>query len=179
MAAEFTVTAAVPVDVNVIDCVAAVPTFTLPKLKVEALIVSVGVLVLKIRLKVADAPPALAVSVTDCAELTDETLAVKPALEAAAGTVTEAGTVTALLLLAKPTAKPPVVAAAFSVTVQLSVPVPVIEPLAQLRLVNTGKPVPLRLIKVEVPLEELLLIVSCPVALPADAGWNCTVSVAV
>ena len=35
--AEFTVTGAVPVDVNVSDCVVAVFTVTLPKLKVAAL----------------------------------------------------------------------------------------------------------------------------------------------
>jgi hypothetical protein len=75
-------------------------------------------------------------------------------------TVTVAGTVTAELLLARLTANPPLAAATFSVTVQLSVPAPVIDPLVQLSPLNTGTPVPLRLIKVEVPLKELLVNVS-------------------
>lgn len=78
-------------------------------------------------------------------------------LLAPAGTVTEAGTVTALLVLARFTAKPPVAAAAFSVAVQLSVPAPVIEPLEQVSALNTGMPVPLRLIVDDVPLDELLV----------------------
>jgi len=39
--------------------------------------------------------------------------------------------------------------------------------------------VPLRLITVEVPLEELLVRVNEPLAAPAIRGSNCTVSVAV
>ena len=42
MAAELIVTGAVPVDVNVSDCVVAVFTVTLPKLKVAALTVNCG-----------------------------------------------------------------------------------------------------------------------------------------
>ena len=42
IAAEFTVTGEVPVDVNVNDCVVAVFTVTLPKLKVAALNVNCG-----------------------------------------------------------------------------------------------------------------------------------------
>lgn len=42
IAAEFTVTAAVPDDVRVNDCVAAVFTVTLPKLKLAALTVNWG-----------------------------------------------------------------------------------------------------------------------------------------
>jgi len=67
----------------------------------------------------------------------------------------------------------------FSVTVQLSLPAPVNDPLAQLSAVSAGTPVPLRLINVEVPLDELLVRISCPVAAPAVVGSNCTVSVAV
>jgi hypothetical protein len=122
---------------------------------------------------------ALAVRVTASLVLTAETVAVKPAVVAPAATVTLAGTVTALLLLARLTANPPVAAAAFRVTVQLSVPDPVIDPLAQLRALNTGTPVPLRLTRVEEPLEELLVRVREPEAAPAAVGSNCTVSVAV
>ena len=47
---------------------------------------------------------------------------VNAALLAPAGTVTDAGIATAMLLLARLTAKPPVGAAPLNVTVQLSVP---------------------------------------------------------
>ena len=94
-------------------------------------------------------------------------------------TVTEAGTITAELLLARATRTPPLTAAEFSVTVQLSVPTPVIDPLLQLSPLNTGTPVPVRLIRVEVPLVELLVKVKEPESVPAAVGSNCTVSVAV
>jgi hypothetical protein len=111
--------------------------------------------------------------------LTEDTVAEKLPVVDPAATVTDAGTVTAVLLLARLTANPPLAAATFSVTVQLSVPVPVIDPLVQLSPLNTGTPVPLRLITVEVPLDELLVRVSCPLAGPAVAGLNCRASVAV
>jgi hypothetical protein len=42
IAAEFTVTGDIPVEVSVTDCVVAVFTVTLPKLKLAALIVNSG-----------------------------------------------------------------------------------------------------------------------------------------
>lgn len=104
--------------------------------------------------------------------LTEETVAVKLAEVAPAATVTDAGTVTAELLLARLTTNPPLADAAFNVTVQLSVPAPLIEPDAQLNPVSTGTPLPLRLITVEVPLEELLVSVREPETPPAAAGSN-------
>jgi hypothetical protein len=86
---------------------------------------------------------------------------------------------TALLLLARLMAKPSVAAAAFSVTVQLSVGAPVIELLARFSAVSTGTPVPVNVTAEVVPVEELLLIVNVPFAGPAAIGSNCTVSVAV
>jgi hypothetical protein len=177
--AALTVTAAVPVEDRVSVSVAAVFTFTLPKDRLDELTLSVGTAALNVSAKVFDTLPALAVRVAVCAVLTEETVAVKVAVVEPAATVTEAGTVTALLLLARLTAKPPVGAAAFRVTVQLSVPDPVNDPLVQLSALNTGTPVPLRLTTVEVPLEELLVRVSEPEAAPAVVGSNCTVSVAV
>jgi len=91
---------------------------------------------------------------------TEETVAVKLAVVAPAAAVTVVGTATAALLLDRLTAKPPLPAAAFRVTVQLSVPAPVREPLPQLKELNTETPVPLRFIRVEVPVEELLVSVS-------------------
>jgi len=70
--------------------------------------------------------------------LTEDTVAVKPAVVAPAATVTLAGTTTAVLLLARLTARPPLGAAAFSVTVQLSVPAAVIDALAQLNPLKIG-----------------------------------------
>jgi len=65
-------------------------------------------------------------------------VAVKLALEAPAATVTEDGTATFVLLLERLTARPPLPAALFRVTVQLSVVVPLIEELAQLTAVSVG-----------------------------------------
>ncbi len=129
--------------------------------------------------KVCATPPALAVNVTVWAVLTEETVAVKLPVVDPEATVTLPGTVTAELLLARLTANPPLAAAVFSVTVQLSVPAAVIDPLVQLNPLNTGTPLPLRLITVDVPLDELLVKVNEPVAAPATVGSNCTVSVAV
>ncbi len=62
--------------------------------------------------------PALAVSVTLCAVLTELTVAVNPALVCPAGILIEDGTVTAELLLDRTTVNPPLAAATFSVTGQ-------------------------------------------------------------
>ena len=155
------------------------PTETLPKLTLVALTVRVAVDAPSVRAKVFDELPALAVRVTVVELLTVPAVAVKLALVAPEATVTDEGTVTAALLLARLTASPPLAAAAFSVTEQVSVPAPVIEPLVQLNALSTGMPVPLRLTAVEVPVEELLVRVSVPVAVPAAAGSNSTLSVAV
>jgi len=177
--AALTVTAAVPVEDRVSVCVVAVFAFTLPKARLEALTLNVDTEAPNSSAKVFATLPALAVRVAVCAVLTDETVAVNVALLAPAATVSVAGTVTALLLLARLTVNPPVAAAAFRVTVQLSVPAPVNDPLAQLNALSTGTPVPLRLTTVEVPLEELLVRVSEPEAAPAVVGSNSTLSVAV
>ena len=87
---------------------------------------------------VFDTPLALAVNVAVVVVLTEETVAVKFALVAPDATVTVAGTTTAELLLARLIVIPPVVAAALSVTVQLSVPAPVNVPLVQLSPFKTG-----------------------------------------
>jgi hypothetical protein len=84
-----------------------------------------------------------------------------------------------VLLLARLTMYPPFPAAAFNVTVQLSVPAPVIDPFAQVSPFSTGTPVPFRLTVVDVPLDELLLSVRAPVEAPVPVGANWTVNVAV
>ena len=88
--------------------------------------------------------PALACSVADWVVVTAVAVAVKVAVVAPAATVTDAGTVTEVLPLERLTPKPPVAAAAFRATVQVSVAAPVTEALAQVRPVSTGTPVPLR-----------------------------------
>jgi hypothetical protein len=96
--------------------------------------------------------------------LTDDAVAVNPALVAPAGTVTADGTVTALLLLARLTARPPLPAAAFSVTVQVSAADPNRALLAQLNelkvVVLAAAPVPLSPITIVPLLEALLAIIS-------------------
>ncbi len=127
------------------------------------LTLNVGVPALNCKAKDSVTLPALAVSVTACAVLTDETVAVNAALVALAGTAKLAGTATAVLLLDRLTLCPPLPAAPLKVTVQLSVPEPVMEPLAQESPLNTGAlatPVPLRLIVVEGLVEELLVMVT-------------------
>ena len=115
--------------------------------------------------------------------LTDDTVAVKLAVVVPAATVTVAGTVTAELLLARFTAKPPLSAAALSVTVQLSVPAPVMEPLVQFNELNTAglaaTPVPLSP-TTSVPFTAASLeIVSAPVAAPIAAGEKLTLRLSV
>jgi len=151
----------------------------LPKATLVALTLSVGAAALSCRAKDALAPPALAVNVAVWAVLTDATVAWKLALEAPADTVTVAGTTTALSLLARLTVNPPVVAAAFSVTVQVSVPPPLMELLLQLKALSTGTPVPVNVTRDEVPVEELLVMVNCPVFAPVDVGSNWMLRVAV
>jgi hypothetical protein len=146
---------------------------------VVAFTLSVGTAAPSDRAKVLVTLLALAVRVAVWAVVTEETVAVKVAVVEPAATVTVAGTVAALLLLARFTVNPPVAAAAFSVTVQLSVPDPVNDPLVQLSPLSTGTPVPLRLTPVEVPPEELLVRLSEPEMAPAAVGSNCTVRVAV
>jgi hypothetical protein len=103
---------------------------------------------------------------------------VNPALTASAGTATVLGTITAELLLDRFTISPPLGAEVVSVTVQVSVPNPVMAPLLQDSALNAAEPVPvvpvpLKLITGVPDVEELLATINCPVAVPAAAGLNC------
>jgi hypothetical protein len=111
--------------------------------------------------KVALALPYVAVSVAVCEELTAVTVAVKPTLVEPAGTVTLAGTVTAVLLLTRPMAMPPVGAAAVKLAVHVSVPALLMDAWLHEMAFNVGEvvPVPLRL-TARFPCEELLAIVN-------------------
>jgi hypothetical protein len=115
----------------VIVCVIAEFTESLPKFKVDALTPNLAEDAPHCSEKVLVAPPSLAVNVAVWLLLAAATAAVNPALVAPAATVTDDGTVTIELLLARATVVPPLGAAADSVTVHASVPAPVIVPVLQ------------------------------------------------
>ena len=124
----------------------------------------------------------MAVKVAACALATEAIVAEKAALVALAGTVTVAGRVTAALLLERLTLSPPLPAGALRVTVQASVPEPVIETLEQesaFSVPGATVPVPLRLITADGFVDELLVSVRAPVAAPVAKGSKWTASVAV
>ena len=141
-AAEFTVTAAVPVDCRVRDCVAGVPTGTLPKATLLAPTVRVAPAAdpdgLSARANVSFAPSAVAVRVAEADELTAATVAVKPMLVELAGISTEEGTFTAVLLLLRSTRIPSLGAAETSATVQASEPLPDMDALVHDKLLSAG-----------------------------------------
>ena len=85
------------------------------------------------------APPAEAVIVAVFVAVTAEAVAVKPAVVELAGTDTVAGTVREEVLLLRLTVTALVVEAELSVTVQESVPLPVIEESAQVRPESVGE----------------------------------------
>ena len=103
---------------------------------------------------VFETEPWAAVSVTVWDDDTDATLAVKFTLVAPEGTVTDAGTLSEVLLLERLTVTPALVAAELMVTVQLSVPAPLIDELAQLNPVSDAvaweEPLPCSLIQPDV-----------------------------
>ncbi len=119
--------------------------------------------------------PCVAVSVTVCEAPTLDTLAAKLALFAPCGTNTETGTLTALLLLARLTVMPPAGACALNVTLQLSVPAPIIDELVQLTPDNEGveeEPLPCNFIVSPTLTLELVtpFTLNCPVESVADPG---------
>ena len=119
--------------------------------------------------------PCVAINVAVCEDATADTFAVKLAFFAPDATVSEAGTETALLLLARLTTVPLVGAAAFRVTVQASAPAPTIDEFAQFSPDNEGvvlDPFPCSFTD-PVRVTELLVIaftLSWPVESVADLG---------
>jgi hypothetical protein len=158
--APATITAVLPVEDRTSCCVAAELTGTLPNERLDELMPSTGAAAPRCTAKVRATPPTLAVSVAAWIDVTAETFAVKPALVVPPRIVTAEGTLTALLLLVKLTPRPPLGAVEFSVTVQLSVPAPVIDPLEHVNPLSTGTPVPFRARDVDEPLDALLPIVN-------------------
>jgi hypothetical protein len=100
-----------------------------------ALRLSAGVVVFSSTVNVCETPPAVAVRVAVCVVLTAVAVAVNAALDAPAATVTDDGTFTAELLLARLTVSA-LLAGADSVTVHESVPAPVSDALLHERAVT-------------------------------------------
>ncbi len=116
--------------------------------------------------------PVDAVRVADCALETEATFAMNVALVAVAGTDTTPGTVTAPLLLARPTLTPPLGAEPDKLTVHESDIDPVMDVLLHFTALTVGVPVvpvPLRL---TADVGVLLNKVSCPVIELAEVGSN-------
>lgn len=173
-----TVTASIPVDESVSDCAAAVPTATFPKERFDALMLNPGVIAFSCRENDCDVPFAFADNITVSGELTAFTVAINAALLAPAATCTAVGTLTAVLLLIRLMESPLLGAVAVSVTVQLSVPAPVIVPLAHVSALREGvvdtAPVPLSPTRIAAPLGSLLATANCPLAVPALVGEKLT-----
>jgi hypothetical protein len=187
--AALMVTGAVPVDVSVSDCFEAVLTATLPKLTLPALTLRVGIVgavAFNCSEKLLELLFADAVNCTDCAEVTADTVALKLAVVALAGTVTVAGTVTAPLSLLRLTLCPPLPAAPLIVTVQASVPAPVMDPVLQenpLTLIDWFAadffPTPCSFTAAVGLVVELLAMVTCPVDVASELGLKCTLKLIV
>ena len=190
MAAEFTVAADVPEEVSVTDRVFAVFTVSLPKLRLDALIVNCGLAAVPVPLRVTAAVPP----VVELLLMVIFPLAA-PVVVGSNWTcsVTDWFAFSVTGKLAATIVKPvPVIAAEFTVTADVPVEVSVngsvfavfTVSLPKLRLealaVNCGfaaaVPVPLKATAAVPPVVELLLIVSCPVTAPAVVGANCTCS---
>lgn len=179
--ALFTVRGAVPVETTVRNCgVACVLTVTSPKLRLVALTlmaaVPAGCTGLSCRPNVAELVPSLAVMVAVCAVVTAVAVSVKLALLAPPGIATLTGTTAAELLLVSVTVPPPSDSTSLSVTMQLSVPPPVIVLALQDTPVIVGAtgdesaPVPLRPTTAVPPAGALEVMVSEPVRLPMLVG---------
>jgi hypothetical protein len=158
--AALMVTGAVPVDVRITDCVAGVFTATLPNESVLALMSRVVLAAAICREKAFELPFALAVRVAVWAVPTDDAVAVKGAVIAPGATVTAAGSVTAVFVLDRLTICPPLGAGAFRVTVQASVPDPVMEALLQETALKAVMPVALSPMTAVGLVEELLVRVN-------------------
>lgn len=122
---ELMVTATVPLEVKVTDFETEVPVETFPKASDVVLRLSAGVAAFNCSATVFEDAFAVALRVAVCVVLTEATLAVKDVEEAPAAMLTLAGTVTALVLLARATLWPVEGAAELKVTVQEVVPAPV------------------------------------------------------
>jgi hypothetical protein len=137
--AELMVTGAVPVDVSVTDFVTVVLTAMLPNAKLVELMLNFGFPAFNCRFRLSVTLPVFAAIFATCAESTQDTFAVNPALFVFAVTITVLGITTAALLLDKLTFCPPVGAGVFSVIVQGTDSEPVIDVLPQASALNISR----------------------------------------
>ncbi len=128
----------------------------------------------------------VAVKLADCIELTADTVALKLAVVALAGTVTVAGTLTAALSLVRPTLCPPLPAAPLNVTVQASVPEPVMDTVLHENALNVivgdaavFLPTPCNLTEAVGLVVELLVMAISPVEVLSEFGLKCTLKLIV
>jgi hypothetical protein len=172
-----------PDEVSVSDCVFDVFSGMEPKLRLAVLTLRPRVSAFSCSAVWADTPFAVAVMVALSVVVTAEAVAVKAAVVAPLATVTDAGTITALLLLLRFTGRPPLLAAEVRVTVQASVVAPVSELLLHETALGaeaeTVWPVPLRLTVATPPAVALLLMVSVSARAPAVVGSKVIAIVAV
>ncbi len=149
-----------PVDDRTSDCVTGELTGTLPNARLVEPTLSTGEAAPRCRAKFSATLPMLAVNVAAWMDVTGEMLAVKGVLVAPAGMVTCVGTTTALLLLVRLTPRPSLGAVEFRLTVQSSVPAPVIDAVEHVNPFSTGTPVPESVTDVDDPLDASLEIVN-------------------
>lgn len=170
MPPELIVSGALPLEVSVTCWFDVVFSVTLPKATLVELSVSAGAAAFSCSAYVAVAPPAVAVSVAVWVVLTADAVAVNEALVAPDAIVTDDGTVTALLLLARPTVVA-LVAADDQLTAHASVVDPVTDELLQeIPLsVDGACPVPLTAIAAGL-FGALLLMLTVPLAAPVVVG---------
>jgi hypothetical protein len=194
MAAELTVTGEVPVEVNVNDCVVAVFTVTLPKLRLVALTANCGfVAAVPVPLRVTTVvPPVVELLLTVILPLADPVAVGRNCTCSVTAWFGFSVTGRLPLTIVKPA---PEIAAEFTVTGDVPVDVNVNDFVAEEFTVTLPKlnevalnescgvvaaaPVPLRDTVVVLPLAELLLIVRLPVADPVAVGANFICSVRV
>jgi hypothetical protein len=161
-------TAAVPVDVNVSDFVTDVFTATLPNERLVALTVSVGTGGFNCNANVFERLLEVAVRVTVCDAVNEDTVATKLALVALSATVTDAGTVTVLLLLERLTRIPPAGAGPLNATVHVIEPEAIIDELLQVKELKPTKvevvPLPCSLTFAMVIVESVVMTLNWPVA---------------
>jgi hypothetical protein len=172
------VTVAAPVEVKVTTWVAPTLSATFPKARLGVLVLRIGNAAFSWSAKFSVAAPAFAVRLAVCAVGTPDTFNVNWPEVPFAATITAGGAITAALLLDRATLKAPAGAGWPIVTVQTSVPVPVMDALLQEKPVSCGIPVPFSATTAVLFVEELLVTVNWPVAAPSAEGVNCTLSVA-
>jgi hypothetical protein len=189
IAAEFTFTGAVPVEVNVSDCVVGVSTVTLPKLRLAELTVNSGLaaaVLVPLNATIVVLPIDELLLMVIC-PLTEPTAVGSNRTWSFTDWVGFSVTGKLSATIVKPV---PVIAAEFIVTGTVPVEVRVRDWVVEVSTITLRKlkfpaltancgladvvPAPLRATSVLLPVDESLLTVICPLAAPLAAGSNFT-----